>query len=66
MALKSNPHVPELLTGRPRRYEPDGFPGVIVGSPEEAATYAEHNREAWKAVPGALFWLKEAAKATAP
>ena len=60
-ALKLNSHVPGLLTGWPSRYDSDAML-VAPGSQEEAANYVEHNRDAWKAVPGAIAWLTDVAQ----
>lgn len=65
-ALDVNPHVPGRLLGRGRRHEVNGLSHVAFQSPEEAASYAEHNRDAWEAVPGALAWLQKEVKQLAP
>ncbi len=61
-ALANNPHVPGLLLGRqampaedPEYYSP--------GDASEAAVYCQTGAPGWRATPGALDWLAEAAPA---
>lgn len=57
-ALEHNPHVPEMILTRwpsepPPRYSP--------GDQNEAIIYASIARKAWRAVPGAVAWLRRMA-----
>lgn len=60
-AYAANPFVPALLQ-KPglARVEIDEY--VAYGSEEEALSYVRRNRVVWKAVPGALLWLRQAVK----
>ncbi|MCK5800486.1 MAG: hypothetical protein KAI47_25025, partial [Deltaproteobacteria bacterium] len=59
-ALVLNPHVPAFLSGD--RSIPDVAPErFILGDEAEAATYALGTHGSWRATPGALRWLAEAA-----
>jgi tetratricopeptide (TPR) repeat protein len=56
-ALGKNNSVPLYLAGL--RLIPQNLPGeYVVGSDDEAAVYACMFIKAWKAVPGAIEWLK--------
>lgn len=59
-ALRENPHVPGFLLGQTSRLPMAA--AVAVGSPEEASSYCELHLDAWKAVPGALRWLRKTMK----
>lgn len=55
-ALSTNRFVPAYLLGRKRL--PQRLPEYVgLGDASEAIEYAAHNREVWRATPGALDWL---------
>jgi hypothetical protein len=57
VALKYNRHVPKYLLGHAEL--PGRIPSsVLVGSEDEAATYAFDALALWKDSPGALDWLR--------
>jgi hypothetical protein len=57
-ALASNRHVPDYLLGR-KPMPKTGAGYYEPGKASEAVHYVETGIEAWRAVPGALDWLKE-------
>lgn len=60
-ASEVNPHVPAYLLGRkglPRELPPY----IGFGDESEAVAYAVDYLEAWRATPGALDWLRSAAR----
>ena len=56
-ALEYNPHVPEMLLAR---WPPDPPPRYSPGDENEAIINASIARQAWRAVPGAIAWLRKA------
>ena len=59
-AFKTNRHVPDYLLGKKKL--PDDIPDYYsFGDKNEAIYYAQENKHAWEAVPGAIAWLKEKA-----
>ena len=61
-ALQANRHVPAYLLGD--RPLPDELPFVVrVGSRNEAASVAARFITGWRSTPGALTWLRKAARA---
>ena len=58
LAFEYNPHIPALLLAE---ILPAATKASLVstGSKEEALSYAEHHQAAWRAVPGALDWLRD-------
>ena len=56
-ALEYNPYVPEMLLSR---WPPDPPPRYSPGDENEAIIYASIARKAWRAVPGAIAWLRKA------
>lgn len=60
-AYAANPFVPGLLQ-KPGLARVEIGEYVAYGSEEEALSYVRRNRVVWKAVPGALPWLRQAVK----
>lgn len=61
-AVDRLPKIPRFLTAqRVRRPKLEEF-GVLVGGDDQAWIYREDMREVWRSTPGALEWLKRAAK----
>ncbi|MEK7794633.1 MAG: hypothetical protein AAB353_08890 [Candidatus Hydrogenedentota bacterium] len=57
LAIATNPHVPQLLTGRKKL--PETLPGYYeMGHISEAVICVLHSGIAWLATPGALDWLR--------
>jgi tetratricopeptide (TPR) repeat protein len=63
IAHKCNPHVPAALLREDAKPPRGEGAWVAWGSPEEAWEYREEAGELWLAVPGALEWLAENARA---
>jgi len=62
-ALQSNDFLPEVLSAEQVRKPKFAPYGVTVGGKDQAWVYREEARDLWLATPGALEWLKPAAKA---
>jgi tetratricopeptide (TPR) repeat protein len=60
-ACAANPFVPGLLL-KPGLARVKIGEYVVCGSEEEALSYVRRNRVVWKALPGALPWLRQALK----
>lgn len=60
VATKYNEHVPAYLL-RNKREPANAMPGYMTfGGETEAHFYAKHNKARWRAIKGALGWLKQA------
>jgi len=62
-ALEVNPYVPTFIQIDPAELPPDGDT-VKLGGEDEAVSYVREFGDAWLAMPGAVTWLLEKARAT--
>jgi len=58
MAIETNAFVPDFLVGKRRIPEFD-FSAMVLGGKDEAAYYATRYVDSWRAIGGAIGWLKE-------
>lgn len=55
-AITQNKHIPAYLSGR-RKLPSIPYEYIRVGDKTEAVNFVLENREAWRAIPGAISWL---------